>query len=119
MGDKFQILCYGDSNTWGCNPADGTRYPADVRWTGVLADSLGEEYHIIEEGLNGRTSVYEDPVEDILSGIAYFKPCLASHMPLDCVVVMLGTNDILLTMDPDADPAESDASDADPAARPA
>ena len=51
------ILCYGDSNTYGYNPVNGLRYPKDVRWTGVLQKLLGEQYAVIEEGCNGRTTV--------------------------------------------------------------
>lgn len=89
------ILCYGDSNTWGYNPDTGERFPRDERWTGVLQRDLGEDYHVIEEGLNGRTTVWKDPVEgEHLDGKAYLVPCLESHAPLDLVVIMLGTNDL-------------------------
>ena len=57
------ILCYGDSNTYGYNPVNGLRYPKGVRWTGVLQKMLGEEYEVIEEGCNGRTTVFEDAIE--------------------------------------------------------
>lgn len=70
---KKRILCFGDSNTWGAVPAEGTRHPDDVRWTGILAAELGNEYQVIEEGYNGRTTVHDDPVENRLSGIAYFE----------------------------------------------
>ena len=52
-----RILCYGDSNTWGFIPGSGKRYPSDVRWTGVMSKALGEEYEVIEAGLNGRSRV--------------------------------------------------------------
>ncbi|HEY7834887.1 MAG TPA: SGNH/GDSL hydrolase family protein [Ktedonobacterales bacterium] len=88
------ILCYGDSNTWGSNPATGARWPADVRWPGMLARSLGAEYRVIEEGLPGRTTVWDDPFDPDLNGKTYLGPCLRSHAPLDVVVIMLGTNDL-------------------------
>lgn len=88
------ILCYGDSNTWGFIPGVRERYPADIRWTGVLQAELGSAYHVIEEGLNGRTTVWDDPVGDHASGLQYFYPCLQSHKPLDLVIIMLGTNDL-------------------------
>jgi lysophospholipase L1-like esterase len=91
--DAFQILCYGDSNTWGFNPANGARHPFASRWTSVLAHALGAGYHIIPEGMNGRTTVFEDPVEPGRNGLEYLLPCLVSHKPLDAVVIMLGTND--------------------------
>ena len=50
-----QIICYGDSNTFGYIPGSGKRYPKDIRWTGVLSNLLGDEYKVIEEGCNNRT----------------------------------------------------------------
>lgn len=91
---KKRILCFGDSNTWGAVPAEGTRHPDDVRWTGILAAELGNEYQVIEEGYNGRTTVHDDPAENRLSGIAYFEACLDSQSPLDLIILMLGTNDL-------------------------
>jgi lysophospholipase L1-like esterase len=88
------ILCYGDSNTWGYDPESGTRFPADVRWTGVMARELGHEYRIIEEGLNGRTTRWDDPISPGRNGLTYLAPCLESHQPLDMVLIMLGTNDL-------------------------
>ncbi len=91
---KKRILCFGDSNTWGAIACgDGARYPEGVRWTSVLSQQLGEEYVIIEEGQNGRTSVWDDPIENRMAGITYLWPCLESHSPLDLVILMLGTND--------------------------
>lgn len=88
------ILCYGDSNTYGYRPDTGGRYPADIRWTGVLAELLGKEYRIIEEGCNGRTTVFDDPMEGWKNGRDYLKPCLHSHRPVDMVILMLGSNDL-------------------------
>jgi len=90
----INILCYGDSNTWGREPLKDTRFPLDVRWPGVLRQQLGAGYWVIEEGLNGRTTVWDDPVSEGRSGKAYLVPCLTSHMPLDLVVLMLGSNDL-------------------------
>ena len=88
------ILCYGDSNTWGYDPASGTRFPPEVRWTGVMASELGDGYRVIEEGLNGRTTRWDDPMSPGRNGLTYLAPCLESHQPLDMVVIMLGTNDL-------------------------
>jgi lysophospholipase L1-like esterase len=88
------ILCYGDSNTWGFNPATQERYPIEERWTGVLAAELSAGYRVIEEGLNGRTTVWDDPIEGYKNGREYLIPCLESHKPLDLVTIMLGTNDL-------------------------
>jgi lysophospholipase L1-like esterase len=92
-----EILCFGDSNTWGYSPHTFDRYPRDVRWTGVLQMELGPDYHVIEEGLNARTTVWDDPIEGVGSsknGRAYLIPCLESHKPLDLVIIKLGTNDL-------------------------
>jgi lysophospholipase L1-like esterase len=94
MKNEKTILCYGDSNTWGYNPATQGRYARDERWTGVLQQELGEGYRVIAEGLNGRTTVWDDPIEEYRSGKEYLIPCLGSHKPIDLVVIMLGTNDL-------------------------
>lgn len=88
------ILCYGDSNTWGYVPGTAARYPHAVRWPGVLRAELGPGYHVVEEGLSGRTTVLDDPTRVAKNGLAYLRPCLDSHAPLDLVVLMLGTNDL-------------------------
>jgi lysophospholipase L1-like esterase len=88
------IVCYGDSNTWGADPAGSGRLGPDVRWTGVLAAALGAGYKIIEEGLNGRTTTVDDPIYPYLNGLSYLPACLASHQPFDLITIMLGTNDL-------------------------
>lgn len=93
------ILCFGDSNTWGFDPQSilaphPQRHAPDKRWTGVLAAQLGEGFRIIEEGQNGRTTVHDDPLNVARNGKAYLPACLESHMPIDLVLLMLGTNDL-------------------------
>ncbi len=90
----IHILCYGDSNTFGVDAATNSRLAKDERWPGVLRSRLGEGYDVIEEGLPGRTTVWYDPVMDLISGADYLYPCMFSHQPLDMVVIMLGTNDL-------------------------
>jgi len=92
----MNILCYGDSNTWGFNAETGGRYPRNVRWTGILQELLGSKAFIIEEGLNGRTTVFDDVFQwsHTRSGKDYLPTCLMSHRPLDIVIIMLGTNDM-------------------------
>jgi lysophospholipase L1-like esterase len=91
------VLCYGDSNTHGQVPG-GTpldRFGPTERWPGVLRDALGAPWLIVEEGLSGRTTVHDDPIEGAhKNGRTYLRPCLQSHAPLDLVIVMLGTNDL-------------------------
>lgn len=96
------ILCFGDSNTWGYDPASMTapyprRHGPGVRWTGVLAKELGADFKVIEEGQNGRTTVHEDPLNICRKGKDYLPACLESHKPLDLVILMLGTNDLKST----------------------
>lgn len=88
------VLCFGDSNTWGWDPATQTRLDPDVRWPGVLRSELGAGYWIIEEGLPGRTTVWHDPIEGYKNGKEYLIPCLESHRPIDLVIIALGTNDL-------------------------
>ena len=87
------ILCYGDSNTWGCAPVTMKRYDYAVRWPGVMASLLGPECHVYENALNGRTTVFDDPIEEGRCGKAGFPAALESSAPLDLVILMLGTND--------------------------
>ncbi|MEG1716845.1 MAG: SGNH/GDSL hydrolase family protein [Lachnospiraceae bacterium] len=89
-----RIVCFGDSNTWGCDPVKESRYTPEIRWTGKLQQLLGEEYLIIEEGQNGRTVMSDDPWEGEKNGYQYIIPCIESHTPLDMLIIMLGTNDM-------------------------
>lgn len=96
------ILCYGDSNTWGfipesINEAFPRRHAWGVRWTSILQRELGDEYRIIEEGQNGRTTVHEDDINLHRNGRTYLPACLESHKPIDLVILMLGTNDLKVT----------------------
>jgi lysophospholipase L1-like esterase len=93
------ILCYGDSNTWGMVPmtslTSATRHAWMDRWPSVVQDRLGASVTVIAEGLNGRTTVFDDPIDGAhKNGRTYLLPCLESHAPLDLVIIMLGTNDL-------------------------
>lgn len=91
---KKRVLCFGDSNTWGFAARDGARYDENTRWPMRMQKLLGEGYAVIEEGFNGRTCVYDDPIEGgYKSGLDYLPPCAMTHSPLDLVIIMLGTND--------------------------
>jgi len=93
----INILCFGDSNTWGYVPGlEGDRYPVDVRWPGGMQAALGPGYRVIEEAQNGRMSVWEDPFSPSVSkcGMKHLPVVLESHKPLDLVIIMLGTNDL-------------------------
>ncbi|MDR2049140.1 MAG: SGNH/GDSL hydrolase family protein [Treponema sp.] len=112
------ILCYGDSNTYGYRPRDKKRHDHTVRWPMVMAAILNgladrqdakpllhpeagsafapasDPYWVVEEGLNGRTTCHEDPIEGDRNGLRQLIPILRSHRPLDLVIFMLGTNDL-------------------------
>ena len=92
------ILLFGDSNTWGAKPLQELnkieRYKFYERYGGVLQEKIGNEFHIIEEGNPGRTTVWEDPIEGYKNGKEYLIPCLDSHQPIELVIILLGTNDL-------------------------
>jgi lysophospholipase L1-like esterase len=90
------ILCYGDSNTWGYLAPSGTRLGRWERWPGVLQRELGDDVHVIEEGQNGRTTVFEKPFEPNRNGLTFLPVALQTHAPLDAVVIDLATNDLFL-----------------------
>lgn len=93
------VLCFGDSNTWGCPPFANIaqtpdRIAHDERWARVMSASLGNDVWVIEEGLSGRTTVFDDPIEGIhKNGARTIVPVLETHSPIDVVIIMLGTND--------------------------
>lgn len=89
-----RILCYGDSNTWGYIPGGEGRYGKDVRWTGILANKCGAKATVIEEGLNGRTTVFDDPAAAGRNGLEGLPPCLEKYAPIHLVILMLGSNDL-------------------------
>lgn len=91
------VLCFGDSNTHGQVPGGSPldRFAWPERWPGVLQETLGIHWRVIEEGLSGRTTIRDDPVEgEFKNGRRYLTPCMQSHAPLDLIIVMLGTNDL-------------------------
>ena len=96
---KKHIVCFGDSNTHGycAEPGDcadrGTRFNEQERWTCLLQEHLGPEYLVLEEGLGGRTTVFDDPLTEGLSGLSVLCSVLNTHEPVDLLIVMLGTND--------------------------
>lgn len=96
---KKHIVCLGDSNTHGycAEPDDcaggGARFNESERWTCLLQKKLGEDYLVVEEGLSGRTTCFDDPIHEGLNALDYVYPCLMSHEPVDLLIIMLGTND--------------------------
>ena len=96
---KRRILAFGDSNTWGWNPSNDLksapqRWDDDVRWTGVLQRELGDEFEIINEGLNGRTTVWDDPIEEYRCGKDQLPAVMDTAAPFEVMIIMVGTNDL-------------------------
>lgn len=89
----FNIVCFGDSNTYGYKPDGSGRFNETIRWTGRLQAKLGAEYRIHEEGLCGRTTVFTDALRENRRGIDVIGTVIESHSPLDLLIIMLGTND--------------------------
>ena len=93
---QVKVLCYGDSNTWGFSPVDGSRFPEDIRWPGVLRRCLGEDFTVIEDGLNGRTLCSFGMEGDPLNGSEHLPTLLEAHKPVDLLILYLGINDLFV-----------------------
>ena len=90
---KKRIVCFGDSNTWGYIPVTSQRYDENTRWPALLQSKLGyEDYTVVEEGLTGRTTVFDDPFDPELNGLKTMPAILRTAAPIDLLVFMLGTN---------------------------
>ncbi|MCH2095591.1 MAG: GDSL-type esterase/lipase family protein [Rhodobacteraceae bacterium] len=91
------VLAFGDSLTWGFDPATGRRHAFDDRWPNVVARALGPRATLITDGLRGRHTAYDLPtsVADC-NGAKSLPTVLSTHAPLDLCVVLLGTNDVVL-----------------------
>ncbi|MBQ3107959.1 MAG: SGNH/GDSL hydrolase family protein [Firmicutes bacterium] len=87
------ILCFGDSNTWGYRAEDEGRYDWSTRYPGLLQQMLGADWRVIEEGLNGRTIACDDVMFGNKNGMQHMQIALETHRPLDLITIMLGTND--------------------------
>jgi lysophospholipase L1-like esterase len=90
----LRFLCYGDSNTWGFSPRDGSRFPPGVRWPGVLARCLRPRVVVLEDGVNGRTLLSVGPPGHPQSGAELLPAVLGGHRPLDGLLLFLGINDL-------------------------
>ena len=90
---KKTIVAFGDSNTHGYCSQTGGRFSEEERWTCLLEQYLGNEYRVMEEGLSGRTTVFDDPLFEGLNGLSAITQCLLTHEPVDLLIIMMGTND--------------------------
>ena len=89
----IEILCFGDSNTYGFTPDWKHRYGRDIRYPGVLQTLLGDGYYVAEDGLVGRTAAFPDSNRDGRSALDTLPLSIESHGPVQYIVLMLGTND--------------------------
>ena len=89
------VLCYGDSLTWGYIPDGSGRHALGDRWPEVLQTELGSRVHIVTDGLNGRTTAFDDHLSGFeRNGAKTLTTVLGAHFPLDLVIIMLGSNDM-------------------------
>ena len=89
-----KIICYGDSNTFGYNPLDGSRFDKNIRWTSVLQNNLGVEYEVINEGVCDRTGFVNNPKGALYSAQKHFPEMLSKTDNIDLLIFALGTNDL-------------------------
>lgn len=89
------VLCYGDSLTWGYIPDGSGRHALEDRWPQVLQAELGAGVNVVADGLNGRTTAYDDHLSGFQrNGAKTLTTVLGTHFPLDLIIIMLGTNDM-------------------------
>jgi len=88
------IVCYGDSNTRGTDPATYSRFPLPAHWTGVFARELGDAWHVAEEGLRNRTTDVDDPSLPHHDGSRFLPMVLETHAPVAVLIIALGTSDL-------------------------
>jgi lysophospholipase L1-like esterase len=92
-----QVLVYADSLTWGIIPDTRHRLPFEERWPGVLEGNVnasGRRIRVIEDCLNGRRTVWEDPFKPGRNGLQGLQQRIEISSPLSLVILMLGTNDV-------------------------
>lgn len=89
-----KILCYGDSNTFGFNPEDFSRYDKNTRWTGVLQKNLGKEYKVINEGANNRNGFVSNPQGDLYCAQKHYPELISKSENIDIIILAIGTNDL-------------------------
>jgi lysophospholipase L1-like esterase len=90
------ILVYSDSLTWGIIPNTRRRLEFDQRWPGVMENQInnsGKKVRVIEDCLNGRRTVFDDPYKAGRNGMQGLAQRIEIHSPLALLVLMLGTND--------------------------
>ena len=89
------ILCYGDSNTFGYNSKDNSRYDENTRWTALLQKNLGTGYNVINEGMPNRTGFVDNPDGVLFSSQKHFPETLQKTDSVYCLILAIGTNDLM------------------------
>ena len=102
-----KILCYGDSNTFGFNPKNATRYDENTRWVSLLQKNLGSGYEVIDEGMCNRTGFVENPDGFIFSGSKHFPELIARSENIDILILWIGTNDLMFQYNIDFETVEN------------
>ena len=94
-----KIICYGDSNTFGYNPKDSSRFDKNTRWTSVLQNNLGFKYDVINEGMCDRTGFVNNPKGFLYSAPKHFPDFIAKSDNIDLLILWIGTNDLRFQYD--------------------
>ena len=94
-----KILCYGDSNTFGYNPVDGSRFDEKTRWTALLQENLGSDFEIIEEGACDRTGIADNDKGFLYSAQRHFPKMITKTKNVDLLILAIGTNDLQFKYD--------------------
>lgn len=94
-----KIICYGDSNTFGFNPKDSSRFDENTRWTAILQKNLGMEYKVTNEGMCDRTGFVNNPKGTEYSAQKHFPEMLSKINSIDILILAIGTNDLQFQYD--------------------
>ena len=89
------IVCYGDSNTFGVNAKDGSRFDEKTRWTAVLQNNFGMKYKVINEGMCNRTGFVNNPDGFLFSAQSHFVKLISEFENIDILILWIGTNDLM------------------------
>lgn len=89
-----KILCYGDSNTFGYNPVDNSRFDENTRWTALLQKNLGSDYEIIEDGVCDRNCIADNDKGFLYSAQRHFPKMITKTKDVDLLILAIGTNDL-------------------------
>ena len=94
-----KIICYGDSNTFGYNPYDASRYDKKTRWCAILQDNLKAQYEVVDEGMCDRTAFMDNPNGFLFSGSQHFPKFILNSNNVYMLILWLGTNDLQFQYD--------------------